>query len=84
MLNQIGASFSPGSYTEILPAYGSVFLLMAVGYFIHFLPENIKESYRGLFIQVPVMLQLAVIMIIAVLLYEMRATDVMPFIYFRF
>jgi D-alanyl-lipoteichoic acid acyltransferase DltB (MBOAT superfamily) len=84
MLSQIANSFSPGSYMTVIPAYSSVFLLMMVGYAIHFLPEKVKESYRGLFINVPVILQLTVVMLVAIVLYQMRSTDIMPFIYFRF
>ena len=84
MLNQLLYSFSPGSFLTVLPAYGSVFILITVGYLIHFLPERVKESYRGLFIKVPLLLQMTVIMFVAILLYLMRTTDVMPFIYFRF
>jgi D-alanyl-lipoteichoic acid acyltransferase DltB (MBOAT superfamily) len=84
MLKQIFENFSPGSYMTVLPAYSSALLLMSVGYIIHFLPEKTKESYRGLFIKIPLVAQLAVIMVIAILLYQMRTTEVMPFIYFRF
>jgi alginate O-acetyltransferase complex protein AlgI len=84
MLSQITGNFSPGSYMTVIPAYGNVFLLMAVGYIIHFLPERVKESYRGLFIRIPLVAQLAVIMVIAILLFQMRSTVTMPFIYFRF
>jgi len=84
MLTQMFENFSPGSYLTVLQAYSSVFLLMFVGYIIHFLPEKIKESYRGLFIRIPLTGQFFVIMLIAILLYQMRTPDVMPFIYFRF
>jgi alginate O-acetyltransferase complex protein AlgI len=84
MLKQIAENFSPGSWLTVLPAYSSVFLLMCAGYFIHFLPERIKESYRGLFIRIPLPAQFVVVMLIAVLLIQMRTTEVMPFIYFRF
>ena len=84
MLRQIGENFSPGSYMTVLPAYAGIFSLMTAGYLIHFLPEKIKESYRGLFIRIPLALQMAVVMLVAILLIEMRTTDVMPFIYFRF
>jgi alginate O-acetyltransferase complex protein AlgI len=84
MLKQIFESFSPGSYMTVLPAYSSVFLLIAVGYIIHFLPEKTKESYRGLFIRIPLIAQLAIVMVVAVLLFQMRSTDTVPFIYFRF
>jgi len=84
MLGQIAGNFSPGSYMTVIPAYMNVFLLMFVGYVIHFLPERIKESYRGLFIRIPLIAQLFIIMLVAILLFQMRSTEVMPFIYFRF
>ena len=84
MLKQIFENFSPGSYMTVLPGYSSALLLIATGYIIHFLPERTKESYRGLFIKIPLVAQLAVIMLVAILLFQMRTTEVMPFIYFRF
>jgi alginate O-acetyltransferase complex protein AlgI len=84
MIKQITENFSPGSYMTVLPAYSSTFLLIAVGYIIHLLPEKVKESYRGLFIRIPLAAQMLVIMVVAVLLFSMRGTGVMPFIYFRF
>ncbi|MBK7712010.1 MAG: MBOAT family protein [Bacteroidales bacterium] len=84
MLKQIFGSFSPGSYMTVVPAYINAFLLIAAGYAIHFLPEKIKESYRGLFIRIPLAAQMAVVMAVAILLFQMRGTDVIPFIYFRF
>ena len=84
MLSQIADSFSPGSYMTVLPAYGSTFLLIAAGYIIHLLPENVKESYRRLFIKIPLVAQLIVIIAVAILLFQMRGTGVEPFIYFRF
>jgi alginate O-acetyltransferase complex protein AlgI len=84
MIKQIFENFSPGTYTTVLPVYSSAFLLMFAGYVIHFLPERIKESYRGLFIRIPLIAQLAGLMLIAIILYQMRTIDVMPFIYFRF
>ena len=84
MLRQIGQNFSPGSYSTVLPAYGNVFILMALGYLIHFLPERVKESYRGVFIRIPLIAQITAIMLIAIMLYQMSTTEILPFIYFRF
>jgi D-alanyl-lipoteichoic acid acyltransferase DltB (MBOAT superfamily) len=84
MLRQICHNFSPGSYSAVLPAYGNVFIIMALGYIIHFLPERVKESYRGIFIRIPLIAQFTVIMLIAVMLYQMSTTEILPFIYFRF
>lgn len=84
MLRQIFEKFLPAAKSNIFTAYGSVFLLIAAGYLIHFLPEKFKESYRGVFIKIPLPAQLAIMMVVAVMLFQMRATEVMPFIYFRF
>jgi alginate O-acetyltransferase complex protein AlgI len=84
MLKQIFENFSPGSYMTVIPSYGNAFLLIAVGYAIHFLPEKVKESYRGLFIRIPLAAQMIAIMVVAILLFQMRSTEVIPFIYFRF
>jgi D-alanyl-lipoteichoic acid acyltransferase DltB (MBOAT superfamily) len=84
MLKQIWENFSPGSYLTVIPAYSNIFLLIVIGYIIHFLPEKIKESYRGLFIRIPLVTQMAVIFLVAVILFQMKTTDIMPFIYFRF
>ena len=84
MIKQMVNSFSPGSWFSVLPAYSAVFLVILTGYIIHFLPEKIKESYRGFFIRIPLPVQLAFIFVAGLLLFQMRTTEVMPFIYFRF
>jgi len=68
----------------VLPAYSSALILMVLAYTIHLLPERTKESYRGLFIKFPIAAQIVVVMLVAILLFRMRTTEVMPFIYFRF
>lgn len=84
MLRQIVNDFMPGSFSTLFSVYSGVFALIAAGYLIHFLPEKIKESYRGLFIKIPLAAQMVIILLIAFLLYQMRTTQIMPFIYFRF
>jgi D-alanyl-lipoteichoic acid acyltransferase DltB (MBOAT superfamily) len=84
ILKQITQNFSPGSYLTVAAAYSNVFLIIAIGYLIHFLPEKTKESYRGVFIRIPLIGQLTAIMLMAILLYQMRTTVILPFIYFRF
>jgi D-alanyl-lipoteichoic acid acyltransferase DltB (MBOAT superfamily) len=84
MLTQIFGSFSPGAYMSVIPAYSNTFLLIFAGYAIHFIPEKVKESYRGLFIRIPLPAQMALVMVVAILLFQMKGTEVIPFIYFRF
>ncbi|MCU0456101.1 MAG: MBOAT family protein [Bacteroidales bacterium] len=84
MLKQIAENFSPGSYISLMSAYSGVLVVMAAGYLLHFLPESVREAYRGVFIRIPMAVQLLLVMLLAVFLIQMRTTEVMPFIYFRF
>ena len=84
MISQMTGNFSPGSYLSLITFYSTVFSLIAAGYLIHFLPEKLKESYRGFFIRIPLVAQMVVIMLIAIMLFQMRTSEILPFIYFRF
>ncbi|OFY62150.1 MAG: alginate O-acetyltransferase [Bacteroidetes bacterium RBG_13_42_15] len=84
ILRQIFQDFLPASFDRLLPVYGGAFTLMAAGYIIHFLPEKLKESYRGLFIKIPLAVQMVIVLMTGFLLYQMRTTEIIPFIYFRF
>jgi D-alanyl-lipoteichoic acid acyltransferase DltB (MBOAT superfamily) len=84
MLHQIFTSFVPSSFSDLFRIYSGVFSLMAAGYLIHFLPEKLKESYRGLFIRIPLAGQVVIIMLVAIMLFQMRTSEILPFIYFRF
>jgi D-alanyl-lipoteichoic acid acyltransferase DltB (MBOAT superfamily) len=84
MLSKIFSDFDLSSVAPVIKAYSGVFILIVTGYIIHFLPEKIKEAYRGTFIKAPVALQFAIVLVIASFLYQMRVADVIPFIYFRF
>ncbi len=84
MLNQIFRHFSPESYSNVITAFTNVFLLIGIGYLFHFLPEKVKESYRGFFIRIPVPVQMLMLLAVAMMLYQMRTPSIVPFIYFRF
>lgn len=84
MLKQIAENFSPGSWFPLLSSYSVVLVVMAAGYLIHFLPESVREAYRGIFIRTPLAVQLVLVMLMSVLLIQLRTIEVMPFIYFRF
>ena len=84
MLRQIFTAFTPGDYGRVLISYLPVLILIVSGYIIHFLPVVVKESYRGLFIRMPVVVQFLVALCVALLLHRVGAEVVQPFIYFRF
>ncbi len=84
ILNRIFTSFNPGDLSLMFAAYYRVLVVIITAYIIHFLPVRVKESYRGLFIKIPVILQVILVYCIAIALYNIQLTDIQPFIYFRF
>jgi len=84
MLSQIFNSFSPGEYGTVIIAYLPVIVLILSGYLFHFLPVTVKESYRGLFIRLPLAVKFIIVIGVCLLLYKVGSGVVQPFIYFRF
>lgn len=84
MLHQIFSAFNPGNYIQVLMAYLPVTVIIVSGYILHYLPVTVKESYRGLFIRMPVAVQLIFTIAVALLLHRVGTDVVQPFIYFRF
>jgi D-alanyl-lipoteichoic acid acyltransferase DltB (MBOAT superfamily) len=84
ILERIFTGFNPGNIVLMLASYAKVLTVMIAGYIIHFLPARVKESYRGLFIKMPLLLQLLLVYLVAIGLYNIQLTDIQPFIYFRF
>jgi D-alanyl-lipoteichoic acid acyltransferase DltB (MBOAT superfamily) len=84
MLSQIFNSFSPGRYGTVIAAYLPVIVLILSGYILHFFPMTVKESYRGLFIRLPLAVKFIIVIGVCLLLYKVGSGVVQPFIYFRF
>ncbi len=84
MLNRIFTAFNPGSYLAVLSAYIPSLALIVTAYLLHFIPSGIKESYRGAFIRMPLIVKIIAIIIVCILIHRVGSEVSQPFIYFRF
>ncbi|MBI5539592.1 MAG: MBOAT family protein [Bacteroidia bacterium] len=84
MLNQIGTSFGFALIPEILSSYWIVFTILFVGFVIHWLPSSFKEFYRGVFIKTPIWLKVLITVIVVIIIFQAKSSNVQPFIYFQF
>lgn len=84
MLNQMFTSFSPGLIPEIISSYKMIFLVLLVGFIIHWLPSKFKEMYRGWFISSPLIVKALIVVLSVFLIYQFKSSDIQPFIYFQF
>ncbi|MCX7954168.1 MAG: MBOAT family protein [Bacteroidales bacterium] len=66
-----------GSYTNVV-------FLTIVALIVHLLPNKIKETYKGIFIRLPMPLQVIISIVVIYFLYNSATSELQPFIYFQF
>ena len=84
ILYQISHNFSLELVPAITSAFYKVFLLMLIGYIIHWLPSNFKDMYRGAFIKSPIWIKAIITSVAIFVLYQFHSSDFQAFIYFQF
>lgn len=84
MLNQILFNFDGHVAWDVLTAFWDVFLVMAIGFIIHWLPSAWKNFYKRTFINAPLVLQLAGTFVVVFVIYQVISAGMKPFIYFQF
>lgn len=84
MLRQLFFSFQPQLILQILAGHKEVFLIMLLGFIVHWIPRKIKDEGISYFISLPDFVKAIAIALIVVGLYQVRTADIQPFIYFQF
>ncbi len=69
---------------DVILSYYKVFLIMLLGYVVHWLPSGFKRRYQDWFITSPIWLKLIIVLIIVFIIYQSWSADMVPFIYFQF
>jgi alginate O-acetyltransferase complex protein AlgI len=84
MLNQIYSRFGSESIISTMISQMNIYGLILVGFVIHWLPVSFKESYRGAFIKSSLLLKIIATLLISFIILQFKASEIQPFIYFRF
>jgi alginate O-acetyltransferase complex protein AlgI len=84
VISQIISQFNPSVFPAFLVGFKTVLLVMLFGYVLHWLPDNWKDYIQQKFVTSPLSVQLVVVVISVVLIYQTRIADLQPFIYFQF
>jgi D-alanyl-lipoteichoic acid acyltransferase DltB (MBOAT superfamily) len=69
---------------EILTGYKEVFIIIALGYLLHFLPGKIDRFTENLVVKSPVVLKALYIVLAIWFIIQIKSASVQPFIYFNF
>jgi len=85
VIKNIGkVTFEPGQWETIIMGYKNVFLLMAIGYIWHFLPDGISKAMKTAFDKTPLVVKGVLLGLVFWLVYAAASAGPQPFIYFQF
>ena len=84
MLHQIFHDFNAPLIPQVVSGYAAVFLLIAVGYLLHFLPGRVDELARRAVTALPTALQVLLVAAMIWGVMQIKSSDIQPFIYFQF
>lgn len=86
MLNQIWYhfDFSWSVFVKVLSTYNSVFIVMLLGYIIHWLPQKIKDWWEWRFEVMSIPVKTFSVAVILFLMYQAVSDVSKPFVYFQF
>ena len=84
MLGQIFTSFHPEIAFDFIKGYKWVFLLIVIGYLLHFASAKVERRAMEIFQKLPIVLYAVFITALIWLIMQMRSGEVQPFIYFQF
>ena len=84
IIHQISTDFSFNLIPQILSSYSNVFIVMLIGFVIHWLPTSVKDWYRETFIGFsnPVKIGISALVIFGI--YQAMSSELQVFIYFQF
>ncbi|PWJ42518.1 MBOAT family O-acyltransferase [Sediminitomix flava] len=84
MLDQIVFAFDFASITDVIVGYHKVFLVILIGYILHFRPTSWKEKLEKNFIYLPDISKAFIILLLIIFLFQSKSSEIQPFIYFQF
>lgn len=69
---------------DVILGYWVVFLVIFIGYMIHWIPETFKQKYRDTFAGLPLPVMSVVVVVSVFCIYQLISGEMQPFIYFQF
>ena len=84
LLHQIFTNFDTSLIPQVVEGYAFSMLLIGVGYLLHFVPTRVDGWMQGVVSRAPMVVQVALIVVVAWLVMQIKSADIQPFIYFQF
>lgn len=84
VIHQIQYNFDGSVIPRMLSEYAMVFVIMAIGLIVHWLPDSIKNWVMQGFVNLSLPAQALVMAVSGILIYQSVSSDFFPFVYFQF
>ena len=84
MIHQITTNFQPQLFLQLVDGYRAVFILMAIGFVLHFLPDRWETACQRGVVRLPLAGQALLLLIVIYAVIQVKTSDIQPFIYFQF
>jgi D-alanyl-lipoteichoic acid acyltransferase DltB (MBOAT superfamily) len=84
MLKQITTSFHPEIFADFIKGYPYIFMLMIIGYILHFIPSDIELTAQQFVVKSPFVFKVAYLLVIVFIVIQIKSSEIQPFIYFQF
>jgi D-alanyl-lipoteichoic acid acyltransferase DltB (MBOAT superfamily) len=84
MLSSIFIDFDFVGIASRVSAYWKVFIIMLLGYVVHFLPSNLKNRMQWWLSEAPMYVKIILFVVFVFGIYQATSADLQPFIYFQF
>lgn len=77
-------TFAPDAWQAVIKGYQNVFILIVIGFVMHFLPEKLVNKIKHYFDLSPIFVKAVIFALVFWLVYATASSDTQPFIYFQF
>ncbi len=84
MIRQIFTAFHPELFMQVVTGYWQVFVLMMLGFVLHWCPDSWQNVCSRGMTRLPLVLQAVVVIGLIYLVIQVKSSDIQPFIYFQF
>lgn len=76
--------FQADTFQILMNTYYPALLIMLLGFFVHWMPQKWKDFMVSSFVKTPVILQMVIIALFIVVLYQAASDSHQPFVYLEF
>ncbi|MCF8235727.1 MAG: MBOAT family protein [Bacteroidales bacterium] len=84
IIHQITNRFSWELIPQVIVSYQNIFGLMVFAYLVHWLPTGVKKWYVDFYRKRSWAIKILIALLILFVIYQVKSSDVQPFIYFQF